>query len=55
MGVLLDDFEKHFRASTEEYGLHVSGVMCLPPVGDNPVLYFLCMKRIKDTYGLAIT
>ncbi|WAG77689.1 hypothetical protein LMK08_20330 [Metapseudomonas furukawaii] len=47
MGVLLDDFEKHFRASAEEYGLHVSGVMFLPSVGDSPVLYFFVHEKDK--------
>lgn len=51
-GVLPENFEGLLNLCTDEYNLKVSGVMCIPPAGENPAPYFMEMKNIKDKYGL---
>lgn len=34
-------------------GLPVKGVMCIPPVGENPKPYFIWLKELADSHGLA--
>lgn len=36
----------------KEIGLHIVGLMCIPPAGINPAPHFALLKQLADTYGL---
>ncbi|MEO1014537.1 MAG: YggS family pyridoxal phosphate-dependent enzyme [Pseudomonadota bacterium] len=46
-----DDF---IRRCSEEFGLKVSGVMCLPPVDEPPAPHFALLAKIADRNGLEV-
>lgn len=52
-GVLPENFEYLFYQCINKYNLNVSGIMCIPPAGEDPSTYFMEMKNIKDKYRLA--
>src|SRR5262249_5139090 len=39
-GVLPEDFHKFYETLTAEFPLRITGVMCIPPANQNPVVYF---------------
>lgn len=45
----VDDF---VRACSEDYGLNISGLMCIPPVGDEPSLHFALLAKLAARNGL---
>lgn len=45
-----DDFIALCR---DEYGLHPAGLMCIPPVGDDPAPHFALLAKIAVRNGLA--
>ena len=38
---------------SEQIGLNVIGLMCIPPVNDDPEAYFVEMKKLNKDLGLA--
>jgi pyridoxal phosphate enzyme (YggS family) len=50
-GVLLESFETLYHL-TQEKNLPVTGVMCIPPVRENPSPYFEHLAKIAHQYAL---
>ena len=46
---VVDDFIKLCK---ERYDLPVVGLMCIPPIDEEPALHFALLKKIADTNGL---
>ncbi len=51
-GVLPADADGFIALCREELGLPVRGLMCLPPVEDNPALHFALLEKIARRNGL---
>lgn len=45
-GIAPDELAEFLTQCREEYGLSISGLMCIPPVGVDPVPYFEKMKAL---------
>lgn len=52
-GVLPEDADAFIAACRTEYGLSVAGLMCIPPVDDNPSPHFALLRKIALRNGLA--
>lgn len=50
-GVLAEDSEA-LLAECRTLGLNVVGLMCIPPVGDDPTLHFGLLKKFANRLGL---
>lgn len=50
-GVLAEDCEA-LLAECRTLGLNVVGLMCIPPVGDDPTLHFGLLKKFANRLGL---
>lgn len=42
-----------FIADCRALGLEIEGLMCIPPVGEEPSLHFALLKKIADRNGIA--
>lgn len=51
-GVLPLDADPFIEKCRAEYGLPVTGLMCIPPVGENPALHFALLADIAARNGL---
>jgi len=51
-GVLPETADAFIRACTEEHGLPVRGLMCIPPVDEEPSLHFALLREIARRNGL---
>ncbi len=51
-GVLPCDVDALYRYATEQAGLTITGVMCVPPVDEPPSLHFCFLTKIAREYGL---
>ena len=51
-GIVVDDVPRFLAVCRDEYGLTVSGLMCIPPVGEDPVPHFQTLKRLADQHKL---
>ncbi len=51
-GVLPDDLESLLSLARNELALPVRGLMCLPPVDDDPALHFALLVKLADRHGL---
>lgn len=52
-GVTPDDTDA-LVAKCRELGLPIAGVMCIPPVDEEPSLHFALLKKISDRNGLSL-
>ena len=52
-GVTPDDTDA-LVAKCRELGLPVAGLMCIPPVDEEPSLHFALLKKISDRNGLSL-
>jgi len=52
-GCLPADAEAFIRTCRETYGLPVEGLMCIPPVDEEPSLHFALLAKIAARNGLA--
>ena len=52
-GVAPDDTDA-FVAECRELGFPVAGLMCIPPVDEEPALHFALLKKISDRNGLSL-
>ena len=52
-GVLPDDTDALVELCREECGLEVAGLMCIPPVEEEPALHFALLEKIAARNGLA--
>lgn len=53
-GVLPGDADAFIAACREEYGLPVAGLMCLPPMDEEPALHFALLAEIARCHGLPL-
>ena len=53
-GVLPDAADALIRAARETYGLTVQGLMCIPPVDQDPEPHFALLARLAERNGLGV-
>jgi len=53
-GVMPQDADALIETARMKYGLAVEGVMCIPPIDEDPVPHFQLLKNIADRNGLAV-
>ena len=51
-GVMPDEADEFIEACKVEYGLPVKGLMCIPPVEEEPSLHFALLREIARRNGL---
>ena len=51
-GISLDDFEDFFKF-TKSLNIPVSGLMCLPPVNEEPSIHFCILKELANKFKLS--
>jgi hypothetical protein len=52
-GVLPGDVDGFLRTCTDEHGLAIEGLMCIPPVDEEASLHFALLEKIARRNGLA--
>jgi pyridoxal phosphate enzyme (YggS family) len=53
-GVAPVEADAFIKAVRETYGLPVGGLMCIPPVGEEPAMHFALLAKIAARNGLAM-
>ncbi|MGE3150816.1 MAG: YggS family pyridoxal phosphate-dependent enzyme [Pseudorhodoplanes sp.] len=53
-GILPDDADAFLRACKDEYGLSISGLMCIPPFEEAPAPHFALTAKIAARNGLKL-
>jgi pyridoxal phosphate enzyme (YggS family) len=53
-GVLPEDADAFLRACREDYGLEISGLMCIPPLDEAPAPHFALTAKIAKRNGLTL-
>jgi pyridoxal phosphate enzyme (YggS family) len=53
-GILPEDADAFLRACRDEYGLTISGLMCIPPVDEAPGPHFALTAKIAARNGLKL-
>ena len=51
-GVLPEDLEQFMGLAREQFKNKITGLMCIPPVEDDPTLHFSMLKSMAKTYHL---
>ena len=51
-GILLNDLDGFYNYCTKELSLHVIGLMCLPPINEDPRKYFKILKKKSEEFSL---
>ncbi len=51
-GVMPEDVNAFYEACIQRYGLKIDGLMCVPPVQDDPTPYFVQLQKIADKLGV---
>jgi pyridoxal phosphate enzyme (YggS family) len=51
-GVIPDDADRFIASCRDQYGLQISGLMCIPPVNDPPAPHFALTAKIAARNGL---
>ncbi len=51
-GVIPTEADVFIRAVREEFGLTVSGLMCIPPADEEPAMHFALLEKIAERNGL---
>ena len=51
-GVLPGDAAGFVEQCQEEFGLEIEGLMCIPPIDEEPALHFALLAKIADGLGL---
>jgi uncharacterized pyridoxal phosphate-containing UPF0001 family protein len=51
-GVLPADADSFIRTCREDLGLDIAGLMCLPPIEEEPTLHFALLAKIAKRNGL---
>ncbi len=52
-GVMPDDADQFIEACRGEFGLPVVGLMCIPPIDDEPSLHFAFLREMARRHGLS--
>lgn len=53
-GVLPEEADAFLRACREDYGLEISGLMCIPPIEEAPAPYFALTAKIAQRNGVKL-
>jgi PLP dependent protein len=53
-GVLPEEADAFLRACREDYGLEISGLMCMPPIEEAPAPHFALTAKIAQRNGLKL-
>lgn len=53
-GVLPEDADAFLRACRQDYGLEISGLMCIPPIDEAPAPHFALTAKIAKRNGLKL-
>jgi pyridoxal phosphate enzyme (YggS family) len=53
-GVLPREADRFIEACRKDYGLEISGLMCIPPVDDQASPHFALLNRIAVRHGIAV-
>lgn len=48
-GIDVNDVESFYKSCTQDFGLDIIGLMCLPPVNKNSSLYFKEMRKLAES------
>ena len=51
-GVMMKEADEFISQCLREYGLKIIGLMCIPPVDDDPKKHFLDLKALADNFNL---
>ena len=51
-GVLPEDADNMIALCRDQYALNIEGLMCIPPVGEEPSLHFALLREIAKRNGL---
>ena len=51
-GVMMNEAEEFISQCLRDYGLKIIGLMCIPPVNDDPKKHFLNLKDLADNFNL---
>ena len=52
-GVLPRNIDEFIKLCSEDYGLSISGLMCMPPFNRNPEEFFVQTRKIADRHNLS--
>ena len=47
-----EDADAFIESCCNDYRLWVTGLMCIPPVGEEPSLHFALLRKIAERHGL---
>lgn len=53
-GVAPSEAEAFVTRCRDEYGLQIDGLMCIPPIDDEPALHFALMEKLAGNLGLNV-
>lgn len=51
-GVQPSKFEELYTLATQSYQLPITGLMCIPPVSEDPTPHFTLLTHIAENYGI---
>lgn len=51
-GVMAEDLEKFYSQCSSQFNLNIIGLMCLPPIKDEPTKYFLKLQNLAKNLGI---
>lgn len=51
-GVMPDELEEMLRLCRDELGLTISGLMCIPPIDEEPALHFALLANLAQNYDV---
>jgi PLP dependent protein len=52
-GVTPHDLPAFLHQCREEFGLTISGLMCIPPVDEDPAMHFALLEKLAKRHGLS--
>ncbi len=53
-GVAPHETDDFLKACRDEHGLDIAGLMCIPPVGDDPAPHFALLSKLAVAHGLSV-
>jgi uncharacterized pyridoxal phosphate-containing UPF0001 family protein len=53
-GIIPLEADAFIKAVRETYGLPVAGLMCIPPVDEEPAMHFALLTKIAARNGLSV-
>lgn len=51
-GIMPEDADAFIESCLQDHGLQVTGLMCIPPVGEEPSLHFALLREFATRHGL---